>query len=488
MRKKIEEFDNYGVDLSKTCQHKTLPGGIFSIIVLAIYFFVIFKDLYGFFQQGNTVKTKFLIDFDSSLAPINFDGQKVKGEIGLTNMSPEQVADLFIHFKLGFEYQTKDKSEESEIILFKCSEIVNSTCIFSFDFQNKYFKYHDLLYHNPKMIFQSCRTLKQKTNIIANKELLNDCISDDKMDAYYNEPYIKGTYFQYKYDLPYFQVSKNGTIEESRKEYSILFEITNENYEDFYTSEINKMNVFYQNKLFSYESHNNSYANWVNPRIIAYEVENNKDYYLNILFSFRLEEEAIHYSITKTSFFVTAVEIGGFLGLFSLILSLNSFWNPYYFTKVLFKVYSISLRENLKQENKNEKDNQNQNSNEEEKEEKKDDDMKEDILNKDKKEEEPIDEKILNIDYANLSYCQWYWLTSCFNCTKRKKMFKRRCAELLANYQCRSCVRNINQSKWYDLSKVMPDDEVDELNFHPAINGGNIKETEPNEEENKKNE
>ena len=65
--------------------------------------------------------------------------------------------------------------------------------------------------------------------------------------------------------------------------------------------------------------------------------------------------------------------------------------------------------------------------------------MKEDILNKDKKEEEPIDEKILNIDYANLGYCQWYWLTSCFNCTKRKKMFKRRCAELLANYQCRSC-------------------------------------------------
>ena len=67
-------------------------------------------------------------------------------------------------------------------------------------------------------------------------------------------------------------------------------------------------------------------------------------------------------------------------------------------------------------------------------------------------------------------------------------MFKRRCAELLANYQCRSCVRNINQTKWYDLSKVMPDDEVDELNFHPAMSRGNIKETDPNEEENKKNE
>ena len=26
-------------------------------------------------------------------------------------MSPEQVADLFIHFKLGFEYQTKERKE-----------------------------------------------------------------------------------------------------------------------------------------------------------------------------------------------------------------------------------------------------------------------------------------------------------------------------------------------------------------------------------------
>lgn len=483
MRKKIEEFDNYGVDLSKTCQHKTLPGGIFSIIVLSIYFFVIFKDLYDYFKQGNTVTTKFLIDFDSSLAPIDYDDQKIKGEIILTNLSPEQVADLFTHFKLGFEYQTKDKSEESEIILFKCSEIVNSKCIFSFNLQNKYFKFNDLLYHNPKMFIQSCRTLRQKSTIISNKEMLNDCISDDKMDDYYNEPYIKGSYFQFKYDLPYFQVSKNGKVEESRKEYSILFEITNENYEDFYTSEINKINVYYQNKLFSYESHNNSYANWVNPRIIAYELENNKDYYLNILFSFRLEEEVIHYSITKTSFFDTAVEIGGFLGLFSIILSFKSFWNPYFFTKVLFKVYSISLRENQK----NEKGDQNQINNTEE--EKKNDDIKEVTENKDKKEEEePIDEKILNIDYANLGYCQWYWLTSCFNCTKRKKMFKRRCAEVLAKYQCRSCVRNINQTKWYDLSKVMPDDEVDELDFHPAISKGNIEEAESKEEESKKNE
>ena len=41
MKRKIEEFDNYGVDLSRTCQHKTIPGGLFSITIMGVYLYLI---------------------------------------------------------------------------------------------------------------------------------------------------------------------------------------------------------------------------------------------------------------------------------------------------------------------------------------------------------------------------------------------------------------------------------------------------------------
>ena len=73
MKRKIEEFDNYGVDLSRTCQHKTIPGGLFSITIMGVYLYFIINYLYKYFAQENTVTMKFLIDFDTSLAPVTYE-------------------------------------------------------------------------------------------------------------------------------------------------------------------------------------------------------------------------------------------------------------------------------------------------------------------------------------------------------------------------------------------------------------------------------
>ena len=449
MKRKIEEFDNYGVDLSRTCQHKTIPGGLFSITIMGVYLYFIINYLYKYYAQENTVTMKFLIDFDTSLAPVTYENYTLLGNITFRDMNDVQIKSVFTHFKLGFEYQTKDKSPDSTIVLTSCELGENNTCHYSMDLKEEYFKYHDLIYNNPKLIFQSCRTLRQKIDIIENPGLLSDCVKDSEMDSFYDETYIKNKYFTFQYNLPFYQVLSNGTIDQSRKNYVILFKISKEEIQDYYISEVNKINVYYQNKLFSYKEENFTYVNWINPKMESIRFENNIDYYLNIIFSFRLQEELNKYEITKTTFFETAVAIGGFLGLFNIIIGLNSFWNPYFFTKVIFKVYAISMntRSKISKEVYNEKSNAIGN------EEKKEEDEKDprEIL----KEEQ--DEMKLN--FSTFNYCQWYWLTSCFNCSKRKKLFREKCQELLNDYQCKSCVRNINQSKWYDLSKLIPDDD-----------------------------
>jgi hypothetical protein len=81
-------------------------------------------------------------------------------------------------------------------------------------------------------------------------------------------------------------------------------------------------------------------------------------------------------------------------------------------------------------------------------------------------------------NWENLGYCKWYWLTCCCNPDKRKKIIKRKIKELLNEYQCKSCIKVKGQHKWFDLSRIIKD-ENNEGTLEADLGDNNILINEP---------
>lgn len=419
MKKKIAEFDNYGVNLSKTCQHKTIPGGIFSIILIAYSIYTIIGNVVSYLKSPNHIAMKYLIDFQYPLAKVNMSSDNVNGTISIMGNSNISMDYMFRYFKLAFEYNVDSSYTNTKIIMLECVFKANNNnkCSFNLPLQNEFFTYNHYSYYKPRITLQSCRSFKKQINVITNSYLLNDCVDDQQIDDIYLNNEILQKYFVLNIGTPNYQILNNGTVIRFQKENNLLFRISKPNAtspigKDSYIMEVEKMNVFYQNKLFSYAKKNYTYISWQNPKMSNIELDDHDDFILNIIFSFRLQEEMKFYYVTKTSFYDTVIAIGGFLGLVGVIVLIPKLWLGYYYQKVLFQVYYH-----------------------------------------DKK-----DKEISDVDWKHIGYCQWYWLTCCCNPDKRKKAIKMKFNELLKEYQCISCIKTKQYHRWFDLSRIMKEE------------------------------
>ena len=441
MKKKIAEFDNYGVNLSKTCQHKTIPGGIFSIILIAYSIYTIMNNVLSYLNSPNHITMKYLIDFQYPLAKINMNFDNVNGTISIMGDSNISIDYVFRFFKLAFEYNVDSSYMNTSIIMLECVFNVNSNkCYFNLPLKNEFFIYNHYSYFKPRITLQSCRSFKRQINVIQNSHLLNDCMDDQQIDEIYLNVELLQKYFVLNIGTPNYQMLNNGTVMRFQKENNLLFQISKPNStsiigEDSYIMEAEKMNVLYQNQLCSYVKENYTYISWQNPKMSNIELGEHDDFVLNIIVSFRLQEEIKFYFITKTSLYDTVIAIGGFLGLIGVIVLIPNLWIGYYYQKVLFQVYYHDKE----------------------------------------------DKDINNVDWKHMGYCKWYWLTCCCNPDKRKKVIKHKFNELLKEYQCKSCIKMKQYQKWFDLSRIMKeegDNEHVEYSNSNFVSGNEFKEME----------
>ena len=441
MKKKIAEFDNYGVNLSKTCQHKTIPGGIFSIILIAYSIYTIVGNVVSYVKSPNHITMRYLIDFQYPLAKMNMSSDNVNGTISIMGNSNISMDYMFRYFKLAFEYNVDSSYTNTKIIMLECVFNANSNkCSFNLPLQNEFFTYNHYSYYKPRITLQSCRSFKKQINVITNSYLLNDCVDDQQIDDIYLNNEVLQKYFVLNIGTPNYQILNNGTVIRFQKENNLLFRISKPNStstigKDSYIMEAEKMNVFYQNKLFSYTKKNYTYISWQNPKMSNIELDDHDDFILNIIFSFRLQEEMKFYYVTKTSFYDTVIAIGGFLGLVGVIVLIPKLWLGYYYQKVLFQVYYHDKE----------------------------------------------DKEISDVDWKHIGYCQWYWLTCCCNPDKRKKAIKMKFNELLKEYQCISCIKTKQYHRWFDLSRIMKEEgnnEHDEDSNDNFLSGNEFKEME----------
>lgn len=458
MRKKVEEFDGFGIDLSNSSRFKTVWGGLFTVIMSGVYIFIIVNSLTTYWNQESSIKMKYFIDSPGlNYSPLNFSDLSITGNIKFEKS--REVKDLFRFFKVGFEYQNSEDLEDTKIRLFECNFVENS-CNFSFQFEDKFFKYYSL-FQNPKIIFQSCRTLKSREQKIeGGKESLSDCAEDSEYENFYKE--MNEKILQLNYTLPVNQMNSKGDLNKKEQFYVLLFMIE-ENNEDIYRSDSTKVNVFYDNVLLSMEKKNITYINWISPALSEEDDDEDSDYKLEMIFSLRLAEEVLSYEVTKETLISTLVALGGTLKFLQMLTGIPNLWNKYYTQKALFQIAQIFKfdykkefeieKENKKKKKENEKLLKGENAKEEEEKQEKEE------------EKEKEEEADLNIDWSKMSYCRWYFLTCCCNCSKKKKAIAKQYALLLKRYQCKVCIRGKSQEKWFDLSKLALEDqqEIEDL-------------------------
>ena len=447
MKKKIAEFDSHGVDLSKTCQHKTVPGGIFSIIIIAYSLYTIMNNIFNYLWGSNVIETRHLIDFDLTMPSFNITSLNMNGSISFTDNINFPISNIFQYFKLAFEYNLDSSYTSSSIYILDCKAENNQKCIFNLPLKTEYFHHSYYIHHKPRIILQSCRKLKSYKNIIIeNPESLDNCVNDSEMENIYSNEELLKQNISFTLGVPDFQILNNGTVFRFHKENKLLFRILKPNSVSYfrdnsYIMEAEKMVILYNNKLLSFKSENYTYINFQNPKMSLIEIEENEDFFLNMIFSFRLDNEVLLYYVTRTTVYDTVVSIAGFLGLIGLFSSLHNLWNSYYIQKVLFQIHDLYRSKNPVKEGEEE-------------------------------------EEKLNIDWENLGYCKWYWLTCCCNPDKRKKIIKRKIKELLNEYQCKSCIKVKGQHKWFDLSRIIKD-ENNEGTLEADLGDNNILINEP---------
>ena len=426
MKKNIAEFDNYGVNLSKTCQHKTVPGGMFSIILMAYSIYTIISNVMNYVNSPNHIAMKYLIDFQCPLAEMNVSADNVNGTVSVMGSSNVTLAHVFRLFKLAFEYNVDSSYMNTGIIILECVFNANSDkCSFNLPLKNEFFIHNHYSYYRPRITLQSCRSFKKQINAIENSHLLNDCADDAQIDDIYANEELMQRYLMLNIGTSNYQMLDNGTVLRFQKENNLIFQISKPNSaspkdEDSYIMEVEKMNVCYQNKLCSHVKENRTYINWQNPKMSNIELDDDDDdYALNVVFSFRLQEEIKFYVVTKTTLYETMISIGGFLGLVGVIALIPNLWIDYYCQKVLFQVYDVYHHNNE-------------------------------------------DKDTGDVDWKQMGYCKWFWLTCCCNPDKRRKAIKKKFSELLKAYQCKSCVKMKQHQKWFDLSMIMRDETNNE--------------------------
>ena len=140
MKKKIAEFDNYGVNLSKTCQHKTFPGGIFSIILIVYSIYTIIGNVVSYVKSPNHIAMRYLIDFQYPLAKMDMSSDNVNGTVSIMGNSNISMDYVFRYFKLAFEYNVDSTYTNTKIIILECVFNANSNkCFFNLPLQNEFF-------------------------------------------------------------------------------------------------------------------------------------------------------------------------------------------------------------------------------------------------------------------------------------------------------------------------------------------------------------
>lgn len=436
MKEKITQFDTFALNVSDAYTHKTVLGGIFSILYALIGIALVIVLIYQYIVQPDQISTKVIYDYNLPIADPDKDSFNLTVIAKLDKGTSDNMKTFNTFFRFYISYDLD--SGQRDVRLITCINTEDSPqCSFALpsDFFNDSKIVQNAKKHSFQLGYMTCKEISDLEELklikIKNKELMEGCINTYEIFNYewMNNNGMQFTYYLLHHYFEYPEISDQLTI----KEYSVRNKL-NRNLHERYSMDINYANINYNNYLFFGSKYDKTIFNWVDPEKTT-QAKIGDGHSFTIIFSNRFKSRIFYYTIEKESFSMVLINLGGLLKIYGLLTALPYLWNSFYREKALLVLCTMFHFKSL---NIDDQETRNRLAS-------KKSDIGQSLIEKDRSD---------GFDWHNYSY-GLYLKTKLFGCCCNKELKKAK-NKILNSLECTSFVKFGKSKKWVDIAKYMP--------------------------------
>ena len=312
IKKYIISLDDYPINVLKGKAFPTLPGAIFSTIMLVLNLLVILGLLLFYFLQSAKLELTYLSDsslkptFDSNLTLIN-----TSIFIYNNTLRDDEKEYISTHYKLTVLNMNNTKLQIN---------IINQTSPLKYQIPLHYINLEDTKVNFPRIALLSCPVVYgfiENSNVEydeADLELLKDCNNDTV--SFINNELIQNSIFIFQFSTWNTELVKQKlSLQQSILNQNLAFKFRANEHDTFQTAE-REMGILFDNRPFRSNSQYQFYINWLNPTKTLVKALSPIDDF-QLCFSTVSSNEVMIYKVYLVEF----LEILNWLGAISYLLA-----------------------------------------------------------------------------------------------------------------------------------------------------------------------
>ena len=330
----IISLDDYPINVLKRKAFPTLPGAIFSIMMLILNLLILLGLVLYYFLQS--AKMELTYSSDSTLKP-TFDSSMtlINTSIFIYNNTLSETDKEYIstHYKLTVLNMNNTKLHIN---------IIKQTSPLEYQIPLDYINLEDTKVNFPRIALLSCPVVYgfiENSNVEYEEddlELLKDC-NNDTVSFLENEM-IQNSIFIFQFSTWNTELVKQTfKLQQTISNQNLVFKFRANEHDTFQTAE-REIGILFDNRPFRSNSKYEFYINWLNPTKTLVKALSPM-YDFQLCFSTVSSNEVMIYKVYLVEF----LEILNWLGAISIFLScfqiLPILWISYYLSKAIIEIY-----------------------------------------------------------------------------------------------------------------------------------------------------
>ena len=434
MPKGLARFDKVPLDVSRAYYHKTLVGGIFSLIYIIGGLIIFTLILYDFVKKKDTLTTYQISGIEQNGEKDPFSGLEIPVDITVSAKATEEnFKKLFSYYTPCIYYLTSEENKLEAIIETLDYNLISSETksqiLFKFTLQNKHFQSKEN--ESPKLVLLSCQSLnlyktKGLAKVIDSTDFLTSCNPNN--DEVYEFDFIKGkdAFFHFSANISFSSLNVKKFVSETKtKEYDTMFKIRKGRATQYQLDEI-KMMIRTEKGLLWTRKKREIFINWRYPERKEMQGTYDDQFQYSLYFSSRGGDTTFVYIVSSSSIIDIIIDLGGLLKIYAMLTVITGLWKFFYKQKA-FLVLSSYFK-----------------------------------VDEEKGEVDPIEEKLNNssrVNWNEYSFCDWFGTTFCCCCSSRTRRLRKEKLKALNSLETASFIRYGFESKWVDIGRYMPENK-----------------------------
>jgi len=362
----FKKFDFYGKNVTffygSSTFHRTIFGGLLSILTFTLMMTITITLLYNFLYQKPAINSNVVFFINKKFAEL--EGMEIKGQIinDLSEFHSEENAkninqlDEFLkYYRIVLHEKYYDEIENYHVA--KITKVNNNTFHFNVEMHiSDVFKEKE--FSSLKIV--SCNELLKNENTIWPKEgnglennegnnLLKEnvfnfdnsasmCLPEyENYFSFLNKNDLKESSFVFSFDTPIYTVDRKGDLHKVPHLTQLYFKVK-QNFFSTYSMDTKYVvieddsNIYYSRKKYD------AYFTMKRPILVQEKFNNYGDFSINIDLQNKNNEQIILITIYKYKLLDILSKLGGIMKIITIMKMTCTFWSSYFYEKTLYKL------------------------------------------------------------------------------------------------------------------------------------------------------